>query len=178
MSTRGCYTFKDENDTLHVYRHSDNYPRGAVEAIKAALPFAWELPRFEADEFAAAFVAGNKSYHLQEVIAKFRELAQKNDSFDYVPTKIEVSIPPKHYLSGGGIRLMKSGSIKKVAPSDIEYRYEITQNKKTGELLVKCWETQYWDDPRDETLIYNGTLEGMMAWAIEFENKANNEDAA
>ncbi|KKL24987.1 hypothetical protein LCGC14_2409810 [marine sediment metagenome] len=60
MSTRGTYTFKDENCEHHVYHHYDNYPSGAADFIKAALSHAWPLPRFEADEFAAAFVVGAK----------------------------------------------------------------------------------------------------------------------
>lgn len=60
MSTRAVYTFIDDMGTHHVYKHHDGYPRGAVEWITAALPYAWPLPRFEADDFAAAFVAANK----------------------------------------------------------------------------------------------------------------------
>ena len=61
MSTRGLYTFKDQYGSFNVYKHSDNYPSGAAEAIEAAIKHAWELPRFEADEFGAAFIRGNKT---------------------------------------------------------------------------------------------------------------------
>ena len=61
MSTRAVYTFKDEYDnTHHVYKHHDGYPSGAVEFILKALDKSWKLPRFEASEFAAAFIAANK----------------------------------------------------------------------------------------------------------------------
>lgn len=66
MSTRGFYVFFDGErgrfklGDLNVYRHCDNYPSGAAEALNAAMAKAWELPRFEADEFAAAFIAANK----------------------------------------------------------------------------------------------------------------------
>ena len=62
MSTRGIYHFRDdkESETYHVYKHHDNYPSGAYGFIKAALTRAWPLPRFEADEFACAFIAANK----------------------------------------------------------------------------------------------------------------------
>lgn len=66
MSTRAAYTFIDregQDGTHHVYKHHDGYPSGALKAITAALRFAWDLPRFEADEFAAAFVAANKPRH-------------------------------------------------------------------------------------------------------------------
>ena len=65
MSTRGYYWFKDQHETVGVYKHHDGYPggqHGGIAAIRKALALAWELPRFEADEFAASFVAANKAY--------------------------------------------------------------------------------------------------------------------
>lgn len=61
MSTRAVYTFKDSQDEYHVYKHHDGYPSGAAVAITNALKYAWQLPRFEACEFGAAFIAGNKA---------------------------------------------------------------------------------------------------------------------
>jgi hypothetical protein len=73
MSTRACYTFYDSDDEIHVYKHHDGYPYtggihngetfegGGLVWIKDAKGFAWDLPRFEADEFAASFVKANKS---------------------------------------------------------------------------------------------------------------------
>ena len=60
MGTRAVYTFIDEDGRHSVYKHWDGYPAGACKFIANALPLAWPLPRFEADEFAAAFVAANK----------------------------------------------------------------------------------------------------------------------
>lgn len=60
MATRGCYTFKDEYNEHHVYKHWDNYPTGALEFIQNALNKSWKLPRFEANEFGASFIACNK----------------------------------------------------------------------------------------------------------------------
>ena len=60
MSTRAIYSFKDERELHHVYKHHDGYPSGAAGFIANALSLAWPLPRFEADEFAASFVAANK----------------------------------------------------------------------------------------------------------------------
>ena len=60
MSTRAIYTFKGFGEAHHVYKHHDGYPSGAAQWLEAALELAWELPRYEPDEFAAAFVAANK----------------------------------------------------------------------------------------------------------------------
>ena len=60
MSTRAVYTFRDARNDFHIYKHCDGYPSGAAEWIRLALDFAWDLPRFEASEFSAAFVAANK----------------------------------------------------------------------------------------------------------------------
>lgn len=61
MGTRAVYTFKSHGEAFHVYKHWDNTPINAAEFIAAALPLAWEVPRFEADEFSAAFIAANKT---------------------------------------------------------------------------------------------------------------------
>lgn len=69
MSTRGVYTFietADEKvaDGHHVYVHSDNYPTGALTYLTDMLmsDTHFELPRYEADEMAASFVAANKKH--------------------------------------------------------------------------------------------------------------------
>lgn len=60
MGTRAVYTFKSHGESFAVYKHWDNTPENAAAFIAAATESAWELPRFEADEFAAAFIAANK----------------------------------------------------------------------------------------------------------------------
>lgn len=70
MSTRACYEFLQAGDSqwgslatsVTIYGHSDGYPTGALEKIKAVLDqkLCWELPRFEASDFSAGFVAANK----------------------------------------------------------------------------------------------------------------------
>ena len=55
MSTRACYTFKDKHGAFSVYYHYDGYPANALQMINKAKESAWQFPRFEADEFAAAF---------------------------------------------------------------------------------------------------------------------------
>jgi hypothetical protein len=61
MSTRAIYTFKGFGESHHVYKHYDGYPSGAARWLGNALELAWELPRYEPNEFAAAFVAANKN---------------------------------------------------------------------------------------------------------------------
>ncbi|VVC76011.1 hypothetical protein AQUSIP_13120 [Aquicella siphonis] len=66
MSTRAVYTFIEQEpgtpdiEAYHVYKHFDGYPAGAAVFIKNAIDYAWPLPRYEACEFAAAFIAANK----------------------------------------------------------------------------------------------------------------------
>jgi hypothetical protein len=62
MSTRAVYKFTSEGESYSVYKHHDGYPEGAAQWLQDTLDsgLAWELPRFEADEFAAAFIAANK----------------------------------------------------------------------------------------------------------------------
>ena len=66
MSTRAIYSFDTDYGMVHVYKHHDGYPTGAADALKAAQAYAWPLPRYEGDDYAAAFVAANKiPYFLQ-----------------------------------------------------------------------------------------------------------------
>lgn len=63
MGTRAVYSFLDEhNVAFHVYKHWDNNPEGAAGFLTNALEHAWDLPRYEHDEFAAAFIAANKKW--------------------------------------------------------------------------------------------------------------------
>jgi|TARA_R110002020_G_scaffold305142_1_gene520917 hypothetical protein len=55
MSTRACYTFRDKESAYSVYYHYDGYPSNALKMISKAKEAAWQFPRFEADEYAAAF---------------------------------------------------------------------------------------------------------------------------
>jgi hypothetical protein len=82
MATRGIWTFVDR-DTVpeteyHVYKHWDNYPSGASACIIKVLlsKLCWEWPRWEADEFAAAFIAANKSGPGDIRLAASRHAAQ------------------------------------------------------------------------------------------------------
>lgn len=63
MSTRAVYVFQNqgENEAHVIYKHHDGYPSGAIEFLAAARKNAWPLPRFEADEFGASFIAANKT---------------------------------------------------------------------------------------------------------------------
>jgi len=74
MSTRACYRFSDSEQSFVVYKHYDGYPEGAVCWITKAVPFAWPLPRFEPDEFAAAFIAGQQSSNETKLLEAQRAL--------------------------------------------------------------------------------------------------------
>ncbi len=56
MSTRSNIIIKDNYNTIQLYRHCDGYPEGIIPDLALALEFAWELPRFDATDFAAAVV--------------------------------------------------------------------------------------------------------------------------
>ena len=104
MGTRTVLTFKDRRESFSVYKHYDGYPEHTLPAIKDAKEFAWELPRFEAADFAAAFIAANK---------------QKG---------------------GGNVYFTDSHENH----SDLDYRYEITENDK--KLFVKVYKVEEYDE--------------------------------
>lgn len=63
MGTRCVVTFKDERGEqrfFSVYKHWDGNPFNIFELLHKAKDYAWKLPRFEADEFACAFIVAAK----------------------------------------------------------------------------------------------------------------------
>jgi len=60
MGTRAVFTFQDERESYSVYKHWDGYEEGACVFIVNAIPYSWGMHRYEACDFAAAFVAANK----------------------------------------------------------------------------------------------------------------------
>lgn len=139
MSTRACYRFIPENGpndwpgVVTVYKHMDGYPSGAADAIEAALNFAWPLPRYEADDFAAAFVAANKSL-ITKYQREFFEVGQKpatpetgarlRDLRTAITSYTEGDY--RHYR-GGNVRLVPFEGLDahKRFASDTEYLYDI-----------------------------------------------------
>lgn len=60
MSTRATITVADDRDRFDLYQHHDGYPdgpHGLVRHLALARRYAWDLPRFEAADFAAAVIA-------------------------------------------------------------------------------------------------------------------------
>lgn len=63
MSTQCTVTVRAKKGVksgFTIFRHWDGYPdseHGVIASLGHVLPFAWPLPRFEPDEFAAAIVA-------------------------------------------------------------------------------------------------------------------------
>src|SRR5215475_1386730 len=149
MSTRALYTFKGETteDNWNVYKHSDGYPTGAANVLKTALDFfAWQLPRYESDEFAAAFCAAAKSSWLWG--SKFNE----EDFKDHSPNG------KYRAYSGGNARLMPQGDPLTVAAqncADIQYRYEIYQGNNQ-KLRVRAYSVDAWEKSKaSEELLFD-----------------------
>lgn len=63
MSTRAVFTFKesDPKETYHIYQHLDGDPKQALINIKKAGLLAFKLPRYQASDYSAAFVAATKT---------------------------------------------------------------------------------------------------------------------
>jgi hypothetical protein len=165
MSTRALYTIIDadtkarpatqtryglqpavkasKGDAWNLYIHGDGYPTGAADYVTAALGYAWNLPRFEADEFAAALCAAAKSY---------------------IPDQ------KKQYGEGGGnARFMPQGKPLAVASrhcADIQYRYEI---RATG---IKAYSVDAWEGKGKEHLLFKCSFAEFKATAKTWENPA------
>lgn len=179
MSTRGFYTFKDtDGASYHVYKHSDNYPTGAADALDSALLMSWRLPRFEADEFAAAFVAANKWYQLERYLKPIFAAAKDGYARDPETMTIEVPTLCKYEVEGaaGGVRLISGGGDwKEYCPWDVEYHYEISHKPGAKDITVKCSRVTTRQLATGEELhsikLFFGTLTAFKAWAEAEKNR-------
>ena len=101
MSTRSMVIVKDQWREACIYCHMDGYPggpHGVLAGLEKAKRYAWEPPRFEADDFAAAIVGAWKPSCVR-------------DTDDY-------------HMQGGNIRIYQPG---RPIPGDVEFVYTITK---------------------------------------------------
>jgi hypothetical protein len=164
MSTRALYSFLGEDGNHNVYKHHDGYASGAARTLKMAIDlFAWPLPRYESDAFAAAFVAAGK-------FGSWIDNKEDLDRWyaDYGPN----GQYKKFGGNGGGVRLMPQGDPCAIAQkncSDIQYRYEIRM--KRNKLHVKCFSGSWWGDmpdhPQHETVEFDGKFDDFYNWAMK-----------
>jgi hypothetical protein len=85
MSTRATITVADQHDSFDLYQHHDGYPdgpHGLVRHIAMARRLAWDLPRFEAADFAAAIIAVLKDRGGSTYLTKNAD-AHNDRSFHY-----------------------------------------------------------------------------------------------
>jgi hypothetical protein len=169
MSTRACYRFIDPEtaEVVTVYKHSDGYPEGAVCWITRALDFAWTLPRFEADEFAAAFIAANKS---SAKIKRWEYLERAGretnpETKNALLNAAEEWGPGGRYagMIGGDLRVVNKPGIEAFQgfATDIEYLYDVTV--KTKQLHVTAHSTRERDGKWTIKRIFSGALAQMQA---------------
>lgn len=159
MATRAVYVFVDDDnpDGVIVYKHHDGYVAGALHHIVSALPFAWPLPRFDACDFAAAFVAANISEVVRDTYPKIVQAAKAagdKGSYKDKHLKVVVDVTLQDYQlrnCAGSVRLLPFGNgttWADVAPWDIAYVHTISmqtigkssrhKGKKVPDLYVKC----------------------------------------
>jgi acylphosphatase len=187
MSTRATYTFRDNSGNsldggpIHVYKHHDGYPTGAAQWIEAALDHAWSLPRFEASDFAAAFVAANKPSPEQEAL-RLRQLAKEHREAGNRETADQLDMRATHYEPGGFINNSRGGGVRLIADGsedgwkkfacDQEFHYEVQPSGRT--LRIDAYATNLWDYPKAEDVehLFSGTLEEFKAWALKDESAA------
>lgn len=168
MSTRALYSFIGDSpeESWNIYRHHDGYPTGAAETLTVALRyFAWTPPRFEADEFAAAFCAAGKVSTWLE-----SDRGINVDAFNRYG-------PGGQYsgFRGGGERLMPQGDPMTVASrncSDIEYRYEIYQDRRTQKVRVRAFSANARDGKGSDKLLFSCAIEDIQKAALKYQKKS------
>ena len=167
MSTRACYRFfplngpNDWPGVVTVYKHRDGYPSGAAQAIEAALSHAWPLPRFEPDEFAAAFVRGNKK-SAEDFASEYEAEAEKATDEDK-PYLLDTARkyrtdPGYHGCCGGGIRLVPYEGLDGYQrfAGDIAYLYDI--RCENGKIRVTAYTASERDDVWTVEKFFEGSI--------------------
>ena len=94
MSTNCHIIVADKGEKIGflIFRHFDGYPGAVVPELEDALEYAWPLPQFEADDFAAAIVAAWKPKGGGDIrLAGTIELKDKKtlESYVYVISQLE-----------------------------------------------------------------------------------------
>lgn len=115
MSTRATITVADQHDSFDLYQHHDGYPdgpHGLVRHIGMARRLAWDLPRFEAADFAAAIIAVIKDRGGSTYLTKDAD-AHGDRSFHY-------RVEPVHENSATSVQLTISRPSVERGKSDVE----------------------------------------------------------
>jgi hypothetical protein len=161
MSTRGVFVFSDratgaidDGDAHCVYVHYDTYPKGAAAYLAECLAsrMTWPAPRYEADEFAAGFVASIKAGMRERADARTALLAADG---------LQTGGLDRH--AGGNVRLMRRWD----EAADVEWAYLLKPAANGRELMVTVAPTS-WDAARPFRIglhppTYEGTLAGFLA---------------
>ncbi len=122
MSTRATITVSDDNDSFDIYQHNDGYPEGhhgLVRHVALAQCLAWDLPRFEAADFAAAIIAILKDRGGSTYLTKDAE-AHSDRSFHYrleplrdgVATRVQLTITRPSWRETEPDREVFKGSLR------------------------------------------------------------------
>ena len=179
MATRAIYSFETEYGVVHVYKHHDGYPTGAAAALERAKGFAWPLPRYEGDDFAAAFVAANKMpFYLQPGMQELTTRLQNETPGDHYDCEISQMFKVPYYVFGkaptgmptgigGGVRLIPQGLQPQQFAGDVAYRYVISADGKR----VTAFACDYWDGSDKETFLFTTSLAGFARRAKAYEKK-------
>ena len=194
MGTRGAFTFIDaDKQTFHVYKHHDCYPEGpwgGPAVLLAATRYAWQFPRFEADEFAAAFITAAKlstamTLHMQKLFDQMDARAALGkddpDGNNDVEVPIMMTVPPTYRsLGGGGVRLLPKGTWERVIPWDCAYQYVVRQMPGHGDtpIIATSYSLGGGDDKRTREELFSGTIMEMAAWGLRLHEEQEAAQAA
>ena len=145
MSTRATITVADGNDSFDIYQHHDGYPDGPlglVRHIAMARRLAWDPPRFEAADFAAAIIAvlkdrGGATYLTKDAEAHcdrdfhYRIVAQRENC----TTRVMLTITRPSYERGRGDVEVFTGEIQE-AVSKFNAVSETRDNPREWQMLA------------------------------------------
>jgi hypothetical protein len=144
-----------------VYKHRDGYPSGAAKAIEAALSCAWPLPRFEPDEFAAAFLRGNKKSaedFASEYEAEAEKAADEDKPYLLDTAKKYRTDPGYRGCCGGNVRLVPYEGLDGYQrfAGDIAYLYDVRCGN--GKIRITAYTTSECNDVWTVEKFFEGSI--------------------
>jgi hypothetical protein len=138
MSTRAVISFIDADNKVHVYQHDHGAPRGVLAMLRKALTVAWNLPRFEADQFAASYAWAG----VQDFLDIMKTHGYEGDV---------------RHFGNGGIRVRSQWRDL----ADLEWRYEIRHDGTS--LVVACYQGNLQTDRFRK--VFGGTFDDFATWS-------------
>lgn len=140
MSTRAQIKYKNSQDNIYIYKHSDGYPEGEHGVLKFLVPFVEKFFKSRGDDesyFLAQFLRHHAVYTYKEQLADYEKYKDSdNEIVRRCNRHPDEDDSPYKYLSYG-LDCIQHGDIRYLYEIDNDGSIYINGKKKTKAQLNK-----------------------------------------